>query len=185
MLRQTTALKCIDRLIHAHLLDLLDREMEFLSSINESDAQKKAQMEQFFGEHEEFPTLMDTVKTLKCAEAVARKYRGDEDEVSTNIGARQSNVHKRTYSTPPALLSIDEPIEEETSSGMWYMGNRRSPSPPALGESSVLIPLNAGATKLILFIGCAIATPTVCTKWYLQDASVHHKQLHQTNIYQQ
>lgn len=114
--------------------------MQFLSSISESDAQKKGQMEQFFGEHEEFPTLMDTVKTLKCAEAVARKYRGDEDEESTNIGGRQqSNVHKRTYSTPPALLSIDEPIEEETSSGMWYMGNRRSPSPPALVESSGLI----------------------------------------------
>jgi len=50
--------------------------MEFLSSINERDVQKKAQLHhQFFGEHTEFPTLMDTVKTLQCAELVARDYR--------------------------------------------------------------------------------------------------------------
>mmetsp|Transcript_4026 Transcript_4026/g.6123 ORF Transcript_4026/g.6123 Transcript_4026/m.6123 type:complete len:939 (-) Transcript_4026:504-3320(-) len=143
------ALKCIDRLIHAHLLDLLDREMEFLSSINESDAQKKAQMNQFFGEHEEFPSLMDTVKTLKLAGAVAREYRGDDDE-GTNINSRfdgigeelggSSSVHRSTYSTPPTL-SIDDPIEEENSSGMWYAG-RRSPSPPAPpGESALSSPI--------------------------------------------
>mmetsp|Transcript_15385 Transcript_15385/g.25179 ORF Transcript_15385/g.25179 Transcript_15385/m.25179 type:complete len:920 (-) Transcript_15385:1666-4425(-) len=131
------ALKCIDRLIHAHLLDLLDREMEFLSSINESDAQKKAQMNQFFGEHEEFPTLMDTAKTLKLAAAVAREYRGDDD-VGANINVRLNGAgeelvggsfHGLTYSNPPTL-STDDHIEEGNSSGMWYAGSR-SPSPPA------------------------------------------------------
>lgn len=141
------ALKCVDRLIHAHLLDLLDREMEFLSSINESDVQKKAQMNQFFGEHEDFPTLMDTVKTLKLAEAVAREYRGDDGEGTKSSGRFDcrgeeiGSVHRRAYSTPPTL-SIDDPVEEENSSGMWYAGSRRSPSPPlAPGESGSSPPI--------------------------------------------
>jgi acetyl esterase/lipase len=120
--------------------------MEFLSSINESDAQKKAQMNQFFGEHEEFPTLMDTVKTLKLAEAAAWEYRGDDDE-GRNISSRfdgtgeETGVHRRIYSTPPTL-SIDDPVEEENSSGMWYAGSRRSPSPPAApGESGLSSPI--------------------------------------------
>lgn len=139
------ALKCIDRLIHAHLLDLLDREMEFLSSINESDVQKKAQMDQFFGEHKEFPKLMDTVKTLKLAEAVAREYRAYDEDTNISSGfdgvrkkmTGSSGVHKRTYSSP-VTLSIDDPIEDETSSGMWYMGStNRPPSPPTQGESGL------------------------------------------------
>mmetsp|Transcript_11861 Transcript_11861/g.25276 ORF Transcript_11861/g.25276 Transcript_11861/m.25276 type:complete len:896 (-) Transcript_11861:106-2793(-) len=146
------ALKCVDRLIHTHLLDLLDREMEFLSSINESDAQKKAQLHQFFGEHTEFPTLMDTVKTLKCAERVTRDYRREcrDNMISTGFGDSNRDFnnnpfHRRTHSTPPvvfsgggALLSVDDPIEEDSSQS-WYFGDRRSPSPPPLqsaGDSS-------------------------------------------------
>ena len=49
--------------------------MEVLSSVNEHEDLKKAQLNQFFGEHTEFPTLMDTVATLQCAERVARDYR--------------------------------------------------------------------------------------------------------------
>ena len=125
--------------------------MEFLSSINESDVQKKAQMNQFFGEHEEFPTLMDTVKTLKLAEAVAREYKGGDDNEGRNISSRfdvsgegkigSSCVHRRAYSTPPTI-SMDDPVEEELSSGMWYAGSRRSPSPPAApGESGLGSPI--------------------------------------------
>ena len=133
-----TALKCVDRLIHTHLLDLLDREIEFLSSIDESDAQKKAQLHQFFGEHTEFPTLLDTVETLRSAEKVARNYRRD-DKASVST---PSSLHRRTQSTPPAALveidfdlSIDDPIEEDYSGQGWYSG-RNSPSPPPSPPSS-------------------------------------------------
>mmetsp|Transcript_25233 Transcript_25233/g.45408 ORF Transcript_25233/g.45408 Transcript_25233/m.45408 type:complete len:893 (-) Transcript_25233:190-2868(-) len=151
LLTLADALKCVDRLIHTHLLDLLDREMEFLSSINENDAQKKAQLHQFFGEHTEFPTLMDTVKTLQCAERVARDYRRDgRDMASFGFGEtmRDSNnsLHRRMHSTPPVVLSgggpflsVDDPIEEEHSFQGWYCGDMRSPSPPPLqsaGDSS-------------------------------------------------
>ncbi|KAL9181884.1 hypothetical protein ACHAXT_012227 [Thalassiosira profunda] len=139
------ALKCVDRLIHTHLLDLLDREMEFLSSINENDLQKKAQLHQFFGEHTEFPALMDTVKTLRSVERVAREYRLDSRDIAT--AGFDGTAHRRSHSTPPsvlqaAILSIDDPIEDEHSEVEgWYFGGggRRSPSPPPLqsaGESS-------------------------------------------------
>ena len=138
------ALICVDRLIHTHLLDLLDREMEFLSSINENDLQKKAQLHQFFGEHTEFPALMDTVNTLRSVERVAREYRLDSRDIAT--AGFDGTAHRRTHSMPPsvlqsAILSIDDPIEDEHSSEGWYFGGggRRSPSPPPLqsaGESS-------------------------------------------------
>mmetsp|Transcript_19062 Transcript_19062/g.41528 ORF Transcript_19062/g.41528 Transcript_19062/m.41528 type:complete len:945 (+) Transcript_19062:239-3073(+) len=147
------ALKCVDRLIHTHLLDLLDREMEYLSSINERDVQKKAQLHQFFGEHTEFPTLMDTVKTLQCAELVARDYRHRRDDFG-DTSVRDSNndsLHRRIHSKPPVVVhsvagggnsspftSLDDPVEEEhhNSQGGWYCGDNnnirgsRSPSPP-------------------------------------------------------
>ncbi|KAL7533309.1 hypothetical protein ACHAXR_005165 [Thalassiosira sp. AJA248-18] len=144
------ALKCVDRLIHTHLLDLLDREMEFLSGINENDAQKKAQLHQFFGEHTEFPTLMDTVKTLQCAERVSRDYRRDHGGGVGAVSTAGFDGMIRRHSTPtPTVvalpqgggpsLSIDDPIEDENNAQGWYCGGRRSPSPPPLqsaGDSS-------------------------------------------------
>jgi hypothetical protein len=128
----SAVLKCVDRLIHTHLLDLLDREMEFLSSINEHDDLKKAQLNQFFGEHTEFPTLMDTVKTLQCAERVARDYRFADIPCVGFDGTLDSRktVHMSMYSTPsPAILSIDDPVEDGHYAQGWYSG-RGSPSPP-------------------------------------------------------
>lgn len=131
------ALKCVDRLIHTHLLDLLDREMEFLSSINENDVHKKAKLHQFFGEHESYPTLMDTVKTLQSAEKVARDYR------STNTQSKSN--HRRTQSDIPIqadynqALSIDDPVEDEYNSLGWYCG-KRSPSPPPLQSAGDISP---------------------------------------------
>jgi len=139
-LKHCTALKCADRLIHTHLLDLLDREMEFLSSINESDPSKKARLHQFFGEHIEFPTLMDTVKTLQCAEKVAREYRhgGEGRDNMARAGFDGTARHRRTNSTPAAVLqggsqslAIDDTVEDDDAYfGGWYSGGRRSPSPP-------------------------------------------------------
>ena len=63
-----SALKCVDRLLHAHMLDLLDREMEYLSSIIENDSSKREKMMAFFGEAQDFPTLMNTARTLREAE---------------------------------------------------------------------------------------------------------------------
>lgn len=132
----SAVLKCVDRLIHTHLLDLLDREMEFLSSINEHDDLKKAQLNQFFGEHTEFPTLMDTVATLQCAERVARDYRFADMSCVGFDGTldASTSVHRSMYSTPsPAigghLLSIDDPVEDDNHAQGWYSG-RGSPSPP-------------------------------------------------------
>ena len=123
------------------MLDLLDREMEYLSSINENDPQKKAKIHQFFGEHTEFPTLMDTVETLQCAERVARDYRRSNTSTAAvgfdGIDSNTNNsMHRRLHSTPPSVLSggdflsIDDPVEENEAQG-WYCG-KRSPSPPPL-----------------------------------------------------
>ncbi len=141
-------LKCVDRLIHTHLLDLLSREMEYLSSINDSDTQKKAQLHQFFGEHTEFPTLMNTVKTLRCAAKVARECQiaaaaaggggGHHTANGIDLGL-QPSMHRRIHSIPPAFmpgggktyfLSIDDPIEDDSYAQGWYWG-RRPPSPPS------------------------------------------------------
>jgi hypothetical protein len=110
--------------------------MEFLSSINEHDDLKKAQLNQFFGEHIEFPTLMDTVKTLQCAERVARVYRFADMSCVGFDGTLDSSesAHMSMYSTTsPAigchLLSIDDPIEDDNYAQGWYSG-RGSPSPP-------------------------------------------------------
>ena len=141
-----TVLKCVDRLIHTHLLDLLSREMEYLSSIHDNDTHKKAQLHQFFGEHTEFPTLMNTVKTLRCAAKVARECRWAtnagcmkaKNGIGIDLGQQQQSLHRRIHSTPPAILpgggsthflSIDDPIEDDSYAQGWYSG-RRSPSPP-------------------------------------------------------
>jgi len=124
-------------LIHTHLLDLLDREMEFLSSINENDVHKKAKLHQFFGEHESYPTLMDTVKTLQSAEKVARDYRSATIQSKSN--------HRRTQSDIPIqadynqALSIDDPVEDEYNSLGWYCG-KRSPSPPPMQSAGDISP---------------------------------------------
>lgn len=141
-------LKCVDRLIHTHLLDLLSREMEYLSSINDNYTHKKAQLHQFFGEHTEFPTLMNTVKTLRCAAKVAREYRcsattgdcGSHKANGMDLSQQQQLMHRRIHSTLPAImpgggkthfLSIDDPIEDDSyGQGGWYYSGRRSPSPP-------------------------------------------------------
>jgi hypothetical protein len=116
--------------------------MEYLSSINDNKTQKKAQLHQFFGEHSEFPTLMNTVKTLQCAAKVAMEYRCAAAAAASNntMNLSQSPMHRRTHSTPPIVaprgggvgggyfLSIDDPIEDDSYEG-WYSG-RRSPSPP-------------------------------------------------------
>ena len=130
------ALRCTERLIHTHLLDLLDREMEFLSLFDHKENL------QFFGQHLEFPSLMDTVSTLLCAERTARKYRidGHTNGNGGNVRSpKRSTSHQRILSEPPifhntttmeGLLNIDDPLEEEgsTSDG-WYFG-RSSPPPP-------------------------------------------------------
>jgi len=110
--------------------------MEFLSSINEHDDLKKAQLNQFFGEHTEFPTLMDTVTTLQCAERVARDYRFSDMSCVGFDGTldASTSVHMSMYSPPsPAigghLLSIDDPVEDDNHAQGWYSG-RGSPSPP-------------------------------------------------------
>lgn len=128
----TKALKCVDRLVHTHLLDLLDREMEYLSSINEDDVQRRERLRQFFGEHGtgEFPTLMDTVRTLKAAGGVAREYRIQDDRLRCSAGMGMGVSHKRMYSTPPSILSevpllgVDEPVEVEDyyAQGWYYSG---------------------------------------------------------------
>lgn len=158
----STVLKCVDRLIHTHLLDLLSQEMEYLSSINDNDTHKKAQLHQFFGEHTEFPTLMNTVKTLRCAAKVARECRcsaacsggggGCHKANSMDLSQQQQqSMHKRIQSNLPAImpgggkthfLSIDDPIEDDSyGQGGWYYSGRRSPSPPpplaqSAGDSS-------------------------------------------------
>src|SRR6056300_1294832 len=97
--------------------------MEYLSSINENDPQKKAKIHQFFGEHTEFPTLMDTVETLQCAERVARDYRrSNTSTAAVGFDGTDSNtnnsMHRRLHSTPPPVLpggdflSIVDPVEE-------------------------------------------------------------------------
>ena len=110
--------------------------MEVLSSVNEHEDLKKAQLNQFFGEHTEFPTLMDTVRTLQCAERVARDYRFADKTCVGFDGTLDSSksVHMSMYSTSsPAigchLLSIDDPVEDDNYAQGWYSG-RGSPSPP-------------------------------------------------------
>ena len=78
-------LSCVDRLVHTHLLDLLDREMEFLSSIlqhqqnsgtsNMANEKRGLLLHDFFGEHIQYPTLNDTISTLTHAERMSREYR--------------------------------------------------------------------------------------------------------------
>ena len=144
--------------------------MEFLSSINENDVLKKAQLHQFFGEHTEFPTLMDTVKTLKSAERVSREYR--RNNTSTSVPAAIG--HNRSHSTSilpdvgsNAFLSIEDPIEEGGNNGGWYFDGRRSPSPPTLsvlqsaGETS---PSQQGGNhRRALSLGGAACVPPLPT----------------------
>lgn len=133
------ALKCVDRLIHTYLLDLLDQEMEYLSTIEDGVDAKKYQ---FFGEHkDEFPSLMDTVVTLQNAEKVTRKYRldrGNDTNDRPDTYTIGTSMHKRNYSTPVGFLSgekflsIDEPIEDDGSGDGWYFGGDRPSSPPPI-----------------------------------------------------
>ncbi|KAL7550446.1 hypothetical protein ACHAWF_013681 [Thalassiosira exigua] len=119
------ALKCVDRLVHAHLLDLLDREMEFLSSIRERH--------RFFGEHTEFPTLVDTARTLRCVEGVANEHRGGGDRIAAvgfdgTTSAGGNNPQRSPQRSPH--LSIDDPVEDEGGEGWYFGAGRRSSSPP-------------------------------------------------------
>jgi hypothetical protein len=151
-----TVLKCVDRLVHAHLLDLLDREVEFLSSVHRNDGtmnwngnnnnsrrrRREEELYQFFGEHTEYPTLLDTVRTLQCAERAARDYRAYDDDGengngNANGGTRNDAAIRTSAHLAPMMastvgchsLSIDDPVEDETHGQGWYSG-RGSPSPP-------------------------------------------------------
>ena len=162
-----SALKCVDRLIHTHLLDLLDREMEFLSSINENDVQKRARLYQFFGEHTEFPTLMDTVKTLQCAERVARDYRCDDSREIASVGfdgtasttlmrePTKSSMHRRKPAPQAGVpsFSIDEPVEEYFGDGYfggeWYFGDEERKDS---SKSISLVNLHAPTTQSRMYV---------------------------------
>ncbi|KAL3791744.1 hypothetical protein HJC23_007511 [Cyclotella cryptica] len=136
LLITNTALRCVERLIHTHLLDLLDREMEFLSLFGGNDSQKY----QFFGEHKEFPSLMDTVETLASVEKAARKYKRDHDAVIKS--PIRSFSHQRMCSEPArfftgdVFLSIDDPVEAEDGTDGWYFGGQQSQSPPSIQRTS-------------------------------------------------
>mmetsp|Transcript_9798 Transcript_9798/g.20592 ORF Transcript_9798/g.20592 Transcript_9798/m.20592 type:complete len:933 (+) Transcript_9798:119-2917(+) len=131
-------LKCADRLVHTHLLDLLDREMEFLSTIPDF-SNSEEQKHRFFGEHKEFPSLMDTAETVQTAAKLARGYQNKnyEDSAQTFIQSKHSafgnvastnSFHRRRVSTPPSLndetcFSIEDPVEDdEIDAGFWYYG---------------------------------------------------------------
>lgn len=90
---------------------------------------------QFFGQHLEFPSLLDTVSTLVSAERAARKYRKDGEvaaTVATSNSPKRTTSHQRMFSEPANIfnnlgeLAIDDPIEEEDGGG-WYFGGRSSP----------------------------------------------------------
>lgn len=140
----TKALRCVERLIHTHLLDLLDREIEFLSLYETNDNQKY----QFFGEHKEFPSLMDTVETLRCAEKVARKYKEENHAKSPT----RTPSHQRMFSEPAIfisskdLLTIDDPVEDEDGADGWYFGGR-SQSPPAVASDDPILNNVINVTK--------------------------------------
>ncbi|KAL7468263.1 hypothetical protein ACHAXS_008497 [Conticribra weissflogii] len=76
--------------------------MEFLSTVPDF-SNNEEQKHRFFGEHKEFPSLMDTAETLQTAA-------------------------KRRVSTPPTLndetfFSIEDPVEDdEIDAGLWYYG---------------------------------------------------------------
>ncbi|KAL7518024.1 hypothetical protein ACHAWX_002890 [Stephanocyclus meneghinianus] len=130
------ALRCVERLIHTYLLDLLDREMEFLSVFDGDGKQKY----QFFGEHKEFPSLMDTVETLASVEKAARKCKKDYDAAKKS--PIRSSGHHRIYSEPATffagydLLAIDDPVEDESGTDSWYFGGKRSQSPSSVQSTS-------------------------------------------------
>lgn len=134
--------------MHTHLLDLLDREMEFLSTIPDF-SNSEEQKHRFFGEHKEFPTLMDTAETLQTAAKLARGYQnktyeGGVDILSEKKDSAQrftqskhsacgnitstNSFHRRRVSTPPSLndetfFSIEDPVEDdEIDAGFWYYG---------------------------------------------------------------
>ena len=184
------ALKCVDRLIHTHLLDLLDREMEFLSSINENDVQKRARLHQFFGEHTEFPTLMDTVKTLQCAERVARDYRCDDSRELASVGfdgttlqstmmrePTKSSLHRRKPAPQAGVpsFSIDEPVEEYFGDGYfggeWYFGDeeRNDSIKSSMHRRTHSTPVGLPGGGPLLSIDDPIEDETCGESWYFGD----------------
>mmetsp|Transcript_19278 Transcript_19278/g.43477 ORF Transcript_19278/g.43477 Transcript_19278/m.43477 type:complete len:874 (-) Transcript_19278:1776-4397(-) len=115
------ALKCVDRLIHAHVLDLLDREMEYLSSIIENDSSKREKIMAFFGEAQDFPTLMNTARTLREAERVANEYRKKESRSAYTA----SQFEKKSHRSTPIVFGVDDNIEDGYSVEGWYSGAAR------------------------------------------------------------
>lgn len=108
--------------------------MEFLSTIS-NDAQI-----QFFGEHEEFPSLMDTVETLRSAETVARGYR-DKQSINGSkvVFGDYNNDGDTTVSSPATFTNNNIHHSAFSDVSSTNMHRRRVSSPPNLYTGSLSI----------------------------------------------
>ena len=122
------ALNCADRLVHAHLLDLLDREMEYLSSAprrnggggasdHAADEERGSVLHDFFGEHVRYPTLHDTIGTLAHAERTSRECRlrvaastatSSTTTTTSSRGMKDSSLFRLIVALQLCLVRLDE-----------------------------------------------------------------------------
>ena len=122
-------LNCADRLVHAHLLDLLDREMEYLSSVPQTiggggtsdvaaNGERGSLLRDFFGEHVRYPTLNDTISTLAHAERTSRECRlrvaastttsSTTTTTMSSRGMKDSSLFRLIVTLQLCLVRLDE-----------------------------------------------------------------------------
>jgi acetyl esterase/lipase len=108
---------CVERLLHTHLLDLLDREMEFLSSVlqeqsdnhgTKNNKQGVLLLHDFFGEHIQYPTISDTINTLSHAERMSRDYRVAVANNNTTTSTTTITASAATTSTTMSSRSMKD-----------------------------------------------------------------------------